>query len=170
MEERVARNPFLHNIVHGGSCAIILLSGNNIPPGSTKLNQICQGLLVQLTGSENENHTLLAHTKTHIILSSLPPKQTLLYSTVERLARKLRSSPFTLALSQLITTGADQDSNSEYTTAVEGLKTQTQEEATAALENFVGLADAMQNVLGDFWRLVAEWYYHGFEGSWVGED
>lgn len=181
-EERGARKPFLHSIVHEGPCAIILLSGNDIPPGANKVNQTCQGLLVQLTGSgnssdQNEDHTLFVHTKTHIILSPLLPQQELLYSTVERLARSLRTSPFTITLSQLITTGADQDSKSEYTAAIEGLKTQIQEEANAALEQVLGLADAMkgtfggeESVLGVFWRLVAEWYYHDFEGSWVGED
>lgn len=58
-EERAARKPFVYNIVRGGPCAIILLSENNIPPANTKVNQICQGLLVQLTGSKNANHNLL---------------------------------------------------------------------------------------------------------------
>ena len=181
-EERAARKPFLHSIVHGGPCAIIILTANGVSPGVAKVNETCQGLLVQLTGTEksqgrNENDILAAHTKTHIILSPLVPQQTLLYSTVESLARKLRTAPLTLTLSKLITTGANQDSNPEYTGAVEGLKTRMQEEATAALEKIPGLADAMKatfgdedEVLGVFWRLVAEWYYHDFEGSWLGKE
>lgn len=136
---------------------------------------------MQLTGSKNssdesDKHILLAHTKTHITLSPLLPQQKFLYSTAESLAHTLRTSPFTLTLSQLITTGANEDSNFKYTAAVKGLKTQMQE-ASAALENVPGLADAMkgtfgdeEDVLGVFWRLVAEWYYHDLEGSWVGED
>lgn len=181
-EERAARKHFLHNIVNGGPCAIIILSANDISPGAAKVNRTCQGLLVQLTGTEdskgkNENHILAAHTKTHIILSPLLPQQTLLYSNVERIARTLRTAPFTRTLSKLITAGANQDSNPEYTTAVEGLENQMQKEATAALENVPGLSDALKSIFGDeglalgiFWRLVAEWYYHDFEGSWLGKE
>lgn len=52
-----------------------------------------------------------------------------------------------------------------------------QKEGTAALENVPGLSDALKSIFGDeglalgiFWRLVAEWYYHDFEGSWLGEE
>lgn len=181
-EERAARKPFLHSIVHGGPCAIIILGADDISPGAAKVDKTCQGLLVQLTGTEdskgkNENHILAAHIKTHVILSPLLPQQTLLYSTVESLARTLRTTPFTRTLSKLITAGANQDSNLEYTAAVEGLKNQMQKEANAALENVPGLADAMKGMFGDeeevlgvFWRLVAEWYYHDFEGSWLGKE
>ncbi len=181
-EERAARKPFLHSIVHGGPCAIIILGADDISPGAAKVDKTCQGLLVQLTGTEdskgkNENHILAAHIKTHVILSPLLPQQTLLYSTVESLARTLRTTPFTRTLSKLITAGANEDSNLEYTAAVEGLKNQMQKEANAALENVPGLADAMKGMFGDeeevlgvFWRLVAEWYYHDFEGSWLGKE
>lgn len=181
-EERAARKPFLHSIVHKGPCAVIILGVNNISPGASKVNKTCEGLLVQLTGTEDskfktENHILAAHTKTHIILSPLLPQQKLLYSNVESLARTLRNSTFTRTLSKLITTGANQDFNAEYTTAVEGLKNQMKKEASVMLKNIPGLSDALKSVFGDevealsiLWRLVGEWYYHDVEGSWLGEE
>lgn len=208
-EERAAeRKHFLHNIVHAGPCAIIILNVDDIssPGGAApKVNKTCQALLVQLTTAaeedkegenENENHEnhhniLAAHIKTHVILSPLLPQETLLYSNVESLARSLRTtSPFTRTLSNLITTTSGANSNNqdysnknnnnnpEYTTAVEDLKKQMRKEATAVLENVPGLTDALKSIfgvdegktLGIFWRLVAEWYYHDFEGSWLGKE
>lgn len=199
-EERAARKHFLHSIVHGGPCAIIILNADDISPGgAAKVNKTCQGLLVQLTtGTEEdkegnlnenrENHILAAHIKTHVILSPLLPQEKLLYSNVEILARSLRTAPFTRTLSKLITTtptgGANASNNNnnnnnpEYTAAVEDLKKQMQKEASAVLENVPGLTDALKSIfdvdegkaLGLFWRLVAEWYYHDFEGSWLGKE
>lgn len=196
--ERAARQPFLHNLVRSGSCALILLQK---PTQETNWT----GLLVQIIKSTND--VLYVEFKSHIILSALLPAQKLLYSSAERLARSLRQDSFTTDVARLMPQssasapasvldeavkgneeGTTGEASAEYKSAVETLKLRIQTVATKALLQDPELEKALRTVFGFhhdgdddedenenvvpknlFWRVVAEWFYHDFVGTKMGE-
>lgn len=177
--ERLARKLSLHDLVHSGSCALILLQK---PTQETNWN----GLLVQIT--KNTNGVLHVEHKSHIILSTLLPPQKLIYDTAERLARSLRQDPLTANVAHLMPQSQSQSQpesqpepepeqqSDEYKSAVNALKLRMQAVAAEALSENPELEKAWKTVFGAdvptdlFWRLPAEWFYHDFTATRLTEE
>ena len=182
--ERLARKPYLHDLVRSGSCALILLQRP-----TQEMNR--NGLLVQMT--KNTNGVLHVEHKSHIILSTLLPPQKLLYDTAERLARSLRQESVTSEVARLMPESEcdEEEESDEYRSAVDKLKLRMQAVSAEAFFKNPGLGKAWKTVFGEdeeeeeeeeeedvvppglgsmFWRLVAEWYYHDFTGTRLTEE
>jgi hypothetical protein len=112
--EAQAREPFLHNLVHSGTWALILLGKPTQEPNWT-------GLLVRII--KNVNGVLHVEHKCHINLSGVLPAQKLLYDTAERLARSLRQEPIIANVARLMSrsgSGSESEEESdEYKAGVE---------------------------------------------------
>ena len=172
--ERLARKPFLHSLVHSGSCALILLQKPN-----PEMNW--NGLLVQIVKETNE--VLHVEYQSHIILSILLPPQKLVYDTAERLARFLRKESVTADVARLMMPESESESaqgddevgdnkkSEEYISAVDRLKIRMQAVTGEALLANPELGRAFKAVFGAdvpedlLWRVMAEWYYHDFVGT-----
>ena len=191
----LVRQPFLHNLVNSGSCALMLLSKPTPEANWT-------GLLVQITKTATKTGILHVRHQSHIILSALSPSQKLLYDTAERLARSLRREPVTAHVAHHLSKKSsnteisvnevsnsnnnnnndESSNNDEYISAVESLKSRIQTVAASELQNNPDLVQAFKTTFGvadddglapdpkdSFWRRGAECFYHDFLGDPVAE-
>ena len=198
-EQRRARKPFLHGMMHEGPCAIILLreSPETVP------QRKWDGLFVGI--DKIQDGVFYVKMKCHVLVTDMLPSTKLVYDTAEHLARQLRQEPATAEVVRLMPDQSKETSDSietrdinptsmediampstatrsaevddeYYNAAVSTLKLRMQEVANEALKD-PKLVDAIKLLFGDddeivglFWRVVAEWFYHDFEGRRVGED
>ena len=207
-EQRRASTPLLHDMMHQGPCAVILLreSPDNVP------QRKWDGLFVNV--DEVREGVLYVKSKCHVIVTDMLPSEKVLYDTAERLARQLRSDPTIAEVVRLMPdltkrerqtgianktqqTVVEEDpdkasamnetsqtsgshatvvASEEYNVATSAMKARMQEVANDALKD-PELVSAIKLLFGDndeivglFWRIVAEWFYHDFEGQPVGEN